>query len=152
MSAPDALGEVWRTYQITVDCLNVAMYDIKRGRIDSLQDTGFIDKPVDIVRDNIQASQKAVNDHTILSMWAVLEREMIAVLESESCKMLDASPSVFNEALLRKIKASIEYWRVNEMIDLFKQVLPIELIGYTKSNFTAIGWRTEIQRSRHRQK
>jgi hypothetical protein len=107
------------------------MHDIKRGRLDSLQDTGFIDNPIDIVRDNIQASRKAVNDHTILSMWAVFEREMVAVLESESRKMLDASPSAFNQALFLKVEASIEYWRVSEMIDLFKQALPIELIGYT---------------------
>lgn len=105
MSEPDAIGEIWRTYQVTVDCLKVTLRDIKHGRLDSLQDTDFVDNPIDIIRRNIQASRETVDDHTILAMWAVFEREMVAVLESESRKMLDASPSAFNEALFRKVEA-----------------------------------------------
>lgn len=134
MSAPDAIGEIWRTYQVTVDCLEVALDDIKLGRIDSLQGTGFMDTPIDVVRRDIRASRETLNDHTILSMWAVFEREMVAMLESETRNMLNESPhySTFNKALLDKIEAGIEYWRADEMIDLFKPALPIELIGYSK--------------------
>jgi hypothetical protein len=92
-----------------------------------------MDTPVDAVRRNIQASRETVDDHTILAMWAVFEREMIAVLESEAHKMLGTSPpSVFNKALLGKIEAGIERWRSDDMIDLFTPVFPVELIGYTK--------------------
>jgi hypothetical protein len=132
MSAPDGLGEVWRTYQVTVDCLKVTLHSIKRKRLDALQDTGFVDNSVDVVRNNIQISREAVNDHTILSMWAVFEREMVAILESESRKLLGETPCPFSEALFRKVEAGIEYWRVSEMIDLFKPVLAVELVGYTK--------------------
>lgn len=132
MSALDAIAEIWRTYQITLDCLEATLFDIKRGRFDSLQGTGFMDTPIDAVRRNIQTSREVVNDHTILALWTVFEREMVSVLESESRKMLGASPCAFNEALFHKIEASIEYWRVSEMIDLFKPVLAIKLIGYAK--------------------
>lgn len=122
MSVPDAIGEIWRTYQVTVDCLKVTKNDIKHGRIKSLQDTGFMDTPIDAVQRNIQACRETVDDHTILAMWAVFEREMVAMVESESRKMLDASPSAFNEALFRKVEAGIEYWRSDDMINLFKPV------------------------------
>lgn len=131
MSVPDAIGEIWRTYQVTVDCLKVTLRDIKDGRLDSLQDTDFVDNPIDVIRRNIQASRETVDDHTILAMWAVFEREMVAVLESESRKMLDASPSAFNEALFRKVEAGIEHWRIDDKIDLFKPVLPVKLFELT---------------------
>jgi len=132
MSVPDAIAEIWRTYQVTLDCLEVALLEKKRGRIDSLQGTGFMDMPIDVVRRDIQTSRDVVNDHAILSMWTVFEREMVAVLESESRKMLDTPSSAFNQAICRKVEAGIEYWRVSEMIDLFKPLLAIELIGYMK--------------------
>lgn len=134
MSAPNAILEIWLTYQVTVDCLEVALDDIRIGRIDSLQGTGFMDMPIDVVRRNIQTSRETLNDHTILAMWAVFEREMVAVLESETRNMLNEfqHASAIKEALLDKIERGIEYWRADEMIDLFKPILPIELIGYAK--------------------
>ena len=132
MSTPDAIGEVWHTYQVTVNCLEVTLDDLRLGRMDSLQGTGFMDIPIDAVRRNIQASRETLDDHTILAMWAVFEQEMIAILEIEAHKMLGIAPSAFNQALLNKIEAGIERWRSDEMIDLFKPLFPVELIAYTK--------------------
>ena len=120
--APDAIGEIWLTYQVMADCLEVALDNLRLGRIDSLQGTGFMDTPIDAVRRNIQISQETLNDHTILAMWAVFERVLIAVLESEAHKILGTSPSAFNKALLGKIEEGIECWRNDDMIDLFKPV------------------------------
>lgn len=120
--APDAIGEIWLTYQVMADCLEVALDDLRLGRIDSLQGTGFMDTPMMLFGANIQISRETLNDHTILAMWAVFEREMIAVLESEAHKILGTSPSAFNKALLGKIEVGIERWRSDDMIDLFKPV------------------------------
>ena len=68
------------------DCLEVALDNLRLGRIDSLQGTGFMDTPIDAVRRNIQISRETLNAHTILAMWAVFEREMIAVLEPKPTK------------------------------------------------------------------
>lgn len=120
--APDAIGEIWLTYQVMADCLEVVLDDLRPGRIDSLQGTSFMDTPMILFGANIQISRETLNDHTILAMWAVFEREMIAVLESEAHKILGTSPSAFNKALLGKIEVGIERWRSDDMIDLFKPV------------------------------
>jgi hypothetical protein len=132
MSTPDAIGEVWHTYQVTVNCLEVTLDDLRLGRMDSLQGTGFMDIPIDAVRRNIQASRETLDDHTILAMWAVFEQEMIAILEIEAHKMLGIAPSAFNQAVLSKIEAGIGRWQGDEMIDLFKPLFSVELIAYTK--------------------
>lgn len=132
MSAPDAIGEIWRTYQVTLDCLKVTEKNITLGQIESLKKTSFMAVPKEVAQRNIHASRETVDDHTILAMWAVFEREMVTVLEFEARKILGVSPSAFNKAVSNKIEAGIEYWRIEDKIDLFKPVMPIELIGYTK--------------------
>jgi len=82
------------------DCLEVALDNLRLGRIDSLQGTGFMDTPIDAVRRNIQISQETLNDHTILAIWAVFERVLIAGVGVRSPQNTGHIPIRFQQGVI----------------------------------------------------
>jgi len=65
-------------------------------------------------------------------MWAVFERKLFDYLRRESGAAFSARPSPVNARMRTKIEDDIEFWRIDEVLDIFKTVVSSDLIGQAK--------------------
>lgn len=132
MSGTEALDEVWQSYQTTVDCLKVTMRGISRGAVDVLEKTSFLNSPVGEVEQKIKMSRDTADDHVIVSLWTVFERALVTYLQSENRRMLVQPLTRITQGVYQKIDDELEYWRTEDVLDIFKVAIDPNLIGNAK--------------------
>jgi hypothetical protein len=132
MSATNHLLDIWRTYNVTVECLKVTQRSVYKGDLNALEKTSFITSTVDAAKKDIQESRSNVDDYVILSLWAAFERHLFSCIARESERMLSINPSIFTQKVLEEIEGKLEYWRVDDALDIFKVVIDAEVIGQAK--------------------
>lgn len=126
------LDHIWQTYQVTRDCLKVAQRSVSKKDLRLLNKTKFISMSEEQAEDWISKSRNDSDDFIILSLWAVFERIMIGYLQEQGKKILDNPPSNFNKKVYDKIEFEIEYWRMDDILDIFKGPIDSHLIGNVK--------------------
>jgi hypothetical protein len=132
MSETKALDDIWESYQTTLDCLQVASREISKGTLDALEKTGFLNTPVDVARQKIQTSRDTADDHVILSLWAVFERSLVAHLQNENRRLLSEPTTNLTRNIHQKIDEELEYWRTEDVLNIFKAAINPDLIGQAK--------------------
>ncbi|MGZ8245612.1 hypothetical protein [Methylomagnum sp.] len=132
MSGHSSIDEIWQSYQVSLDCLKIATRSIDRNQAELLKKTNFLGHSIPEARLLIDVSRSNANDYVILSMWAIFERHLLHFLACESQKMLDLNPSKFNLSVHHKIEADLEFWRIDEVLDVFKAMVSPDLIGQAK--------------------
>lgn len=132
MSASNTIDEIWRSYQITLDCLKIANRSIVNNDIGSLEKTGFIGSPHDEAKRQIMQSRSNADDYVILSLWASFERTLLSYVQSESNRILTEPTTNFTYSVHQKIDNEIEYWRVDDILNIFKTIISPDLIGQAK--------------------
>lgn len=134
--AIDAIEQVCRTWSMTQDALQVAAHQAKQpnrqGGSNVLANTLFEERGQQELKADIAVCKQAAEDFAILSMWAIFERRLIARLEDECRKMTIAPPDEFNQRVLGKVVEAVEYWRIDEALDLIKPLVGSNLAGQTK--------------------
>jgi hypothetical protein len=123
---------IWQTYQVTCDCLKVAQRSVLKKDLRLLSKTQLITMSEEQAGDWISKSRSDSSDYIILSLWAVFERIMIGYLQEQGKKILDDPPSGFNKKVYDKIESEIEYWRIGDILDIFKGAIDSHLIGNVK--------------------
>jgi hypothetical protein len=119
MNYSQPLDEIWDSYRLTMECLKVAQRAIKLNHIDSLKGTSFADAPRGEIA-AIKISLDNASDHAILGMWAVFERALFDYLVLHHLKQIDSpSLSVLAQKVYEKIENDIEYWRIDEVLDIY---------------------------------
>ncbi len=69
MKSSEALDEIWRIYQVTVDCLRVAARTVgRKDRSLLLRDTRLASLPDDVARGQIASGRLEVDDYLLLSL------------------------------------------------------------------------------------
>jgi len=132
MSPNNILDQIWETYQITIDCLKIASRCVDSGEYTLLKRTNFIGISPTEAGKGISTSRSEGDDYIILSLWAAFERQVYSCLQKECEKILDGNGSNFNKSVRRKIDEEIEYWRIDDILDLFKFIVSSDLIGNAK--------------------
>lgn len=132
MRGRKSIDEIWLSYQVALDSLRIATRSIDRNHIELLKNTNFLGSTIPEARTLIDDSRSNANEYVILSMWAVFERKLFHWLHSESQKILDLNPSEFNTQVHQKIESDLEFWRIDEILDIFKSVVNPDLIGQAK--------------------
>ena len=132
MNTIAVLDELWHTYLVTIDCLQIARRSVKRKDIASIQGTEFMEAPQDAAMLQITACRKSTEDYFVLAFWASFERNLLDFLKIECRKIMGTQPSAFNQKLHRKIEDQLEYWRSDEILDIFKMLVDSNLIGQAK--------------------
>jgi len=123
MTALNAINEVWNSYQTTIECLKVVARVVKRKDISVLDKTNFIGAPVEEAASRISSSTEHADDYVILALWTLFERYLFLHVQKESKRMLQVSTTRFTQETQQKIENELEYWRVDEVLDLFKTVI-----------------------------
>lgn len=137
--AIEAIEQVSRTWLLTKDALAVVRREVIKqskgitGGQRLLARTGFEEMPLTDAQDDLGNCQQANEDFAILSMWAIFERRLFSRLEEECQKMQGTRPSEFNNAVFKKIYETVEYWRIDDAIDLIKPLVGSDLAGQAKN-------------------
>lgn len=132
MYPPDVLNEVWQSYKTTIESLNAVGHNISKGNLEGLGKTGFAHDSKAEAIGKIDKSKKNADDYVILSLWSVFERILFQYLQNEGKRMLDNHADDFTLAVYEKFDKESEYWRVDEILNLFKTLIDSELIGNAK--------------------
>lgn len=132
MNSANLLDEVWETYQTTKDCLKVASRSIDKSELHLLKSTNFINLSSNEAVPLIEKSRVNADDYVILYLWAVFERQLYEYLQNECRKILDNDGSNFNKHVHKKIDTDIEYWKIDDTLDVFKAIVEPNLLGNAK--------------------
>jgi len=132
MKSANILDPVWESYQTMTDCLKVASKNIEKNELHLMDRTGFVSRSVDEAKVMIKDSRDNADDFVIVSLWAVFERKILEYLQIEGRKILQKAPTVFNTQVHSKIENEMEYWKIDDILDLFKAFVDPNLIGNAK--------------------
>jgi hypothetical protein len=132
MKSANVLDPVWESYQIAIDCIKVASRSIEKSELHLMNRTRFAGSSLDEARTMIRDSRENIDDSVIVSLWAIFERKMIEYLQIEGRKLLQKTPTVFNIEVHGKIENEMEYWKSDDILDLFKSIVNPDLIGNAK--------------------
>lgn len=132
MASENPLESIWETYVVTRDCLKIAQRAIRRGHGGLLQNTEFMgDSPKD-AGIQIRESRRRADESAILSLWVVFERTLIALLQEKGRKLLEVQPVSLAQPLYEKYEIDVEYWRIDDSLNLLKGEVNQDLIGWVK--------------------
>lgn len=132
MKAIETLDDIWRTYEVTVDCLKIASRSVDLNALNTLKKTSFVTSTKDEAKKNIDESRANADDYVILSLWTVFERNLFACLLWESKRIISNSQHSFTQKVYQKIDDELEYWRIDDALDIFKTVIDPQIIGQAK--------------------
>lgn len=132
MSSINVLEPIWESYLTTIDCLKVASRGIENNELYLMKKTGFVGSAVDEAKAMIRDSREKADDFVIVSLWAIFERKLLEYLQLEGRKLLKKMPTSFNTQVHQKIENEMEYWKSNDILDLFKSIVNSDLIGNAK--------------------
>lgn len=135
MRSSNILDPIWLSYKTTQDCLKVARRSLERGDSRLIEKTVFVGDSIDSATSMIEECSENANDFVIVSLWAVFERKLIDYLKyAGRGASQSAPPSMFRQQVNKKIESNIEYWKTDEILDIFKAVVDDNaLIGDAKN-------------------
>lgn len=136
--ASDSIERAAQTWLRTKDALAIVrreVYNQKKGKNSGalLAHSSFYELSTDEAQEHLENCQQANSEFAILAMWAIFERQLFARLEHECRKMQGNSPTELNSAVFKKIIDAIEYWRIDDALDLVKPLVGSTLAGDTKN-------------------
>jgi hypothetical protein len=132
MSGSEAIEAVWKNYQTTLDCLKIAQRGIAQDDASMTRSTGFYGREQDEAERRIAAIRKDAEDYIIVSLWTAFERSLFAYLIEQSNRMLGAASGTFTSKVHQKIAGEVEYWHMEDALDLFKALVNANQIGEAK--------------------
>jgi hypothetical protein len=133
MASDNPLEPIWRTYQVTRDCLKIAQRTVQRADTRLLRGTDFMGDLSQASTERIQRSRNESDDFVILSLWVAFERIVLSFLREKGRGLLTVQPPSLARELYRKFESDIEYGKVEDLLGLFKQDIDAHLIGALKN-------------------
>ncbi len=125
----DDLEELSRLYVATKDSFRVAQRILRaEDNLSYVKNTHFVNNEREMSRRELSDAQQKIDDLFVLRMWASFERWLInRFLEyvGEECQN---SEYAYKEYLSKQI----EYFRIDELLDLLKNRHDPELVGQLK--------------------
>lgn len=133
MSSDSPLEPVWRTYQITRDCLKIAQRTVRTADARLLGGTDFLGDSLVGSTERIQRSRDESDDFVILSLWVAFERTVLSFLREKGRGLLMVHPASLAGELYGKFENDVEYWKSDDVLDLFSKDIDAQLIGDAKN-------------------
>lgn len=131
-TSANPLRTIWETYSITKDCIRVTSRVHKRQDFRLLTNTEFVLLEESEAQVLTKKCQEDAEAYAIIAFWAVFERFLINYLQEKWARVEDEPPEAFSIPFAEKLEVAIEYWRPDEILDLFKGIVDPRLIGMAK--------------------
>ena len=132
MSFKTPLDQIWESYLVMCDCLKIAQRGVAKKNMRLLNKTNFWSSSEEDARDQIKKGRSDANDYAILSLWAAFERIIVEYLQIQTRKILDNPPTQFSQSVQQKIEKEVEYWKSDDILNMFKVLTDSDLIGQAK--------------------
>ncbi len=97
-----------------------------------MKGTMFLVSSIDEATERIKKSRKDADDFFVLSLWVTFERFLINYIRGKAEKLKDIVPQDIGVKLHKKLDRELEYWRIDEVLDLLKGPLDGTLVGQAK--------------------
>ena len=128
MSFDTPFYHIWKSYETMRECLKIAQKGISKNDVSLLKKTPFLGQSEKKSINQIKDIKVDIDDYVILSLWASFERFVIDYIE----KQVSTPSSAFGRQLYEAISKNIEYWKIDEILDVLKVLIDPDLIGQAK--------------------
>ncbi len=133
MSSDLPLDEIWKVYEVTKDCLKVTARVLRSGSERFVRRTGFVGSTTDEVEKWIENSQDETDSSIVVLLWAQFERSIVNFVQTKIIKLLEEEPKDLAKDLHDKIRSDVEYWKIDDILDLLKGIVDPNLLGIAKN-------------------
>lgn len=133
MTSANPLQVIWHQHGIMQDCLEIAERAIRKTDVRLLMDTRFVGESLADTRQQINESRGNADDLVIVALWAAFERFLLVYLQEKGRAILDASPPSLANRLYAKYEREVEYWKTEDVLDVFKGEIDGALLGDAKN-------------------
>jgi len=133
MSSSNPLEPVYKAYVVSSDCFKVTQRAVGQQRAEFVQRTQFHGTSREDAEAAITNATKQASDLVILALFATFERFVIEHLQETAHQLLgNGHPPEYAKRLAEKFETAVEYWKFEEVLDLFKDEIDPVLIGDAK--------------------
>jgi hypothetical protein len=134
MNADDnPLDFVWATFKTTRDCLKVADKVRTQANVNWLQKTDFIFLSETEASERLKTCHDESENFAILLFWAVFERFIIDYLREKGKPLMEIEPNALSGPFYQQFESTVEYWRIEDILDIFKSIVDPNLLGNAKN-------------------
>ena len=126
------MSRVFAAYQRVRDCLTIAIRAIAVDGSRLIDGTEFVGRPAAQSKALIEETIATIDDLALVGMWAFFEREVIEYVQDRTAALQAADPQEFARPLHDKVRAEIERWRLDDLLDLFKGLVDPNQVGRAK--------------------
>jgi hypothetical protein len=140
MTYDNRLDPVWRQYEVAKDCMRIARKTLEAGHELFLRGTEFAGASYQEAADWIGRSQNELDDFVVLSLWVVFERSVVSLLQDKGRKLLEVRPASLARTLYNKYETDVEYWKIEDSLNLLKGQIDADLIGRAKQTKQYRDW------------
>ncbi len=132
MSFSNPLEPIYRAYVVSSDCFKVVRRTVGRRQPALVQRTQFHGASEEAAKTAIEEAAKQASDLAILALFATFERFVIEHLQAAHRLLGDGHPAEYSARLAKKFEDEVEYWRFDEVLELFKGEISPALLGNAK--------------------
>lgn len=124
------LDSVWRMYETTKGCFKVTKRAHAKKDIALLSKTTLILDNYQLDTQLIKSSEEELHNLLILTLWATFERCLIEYLQEKGAVLGSTRPLSLAPNLQDKYDLSVESWKQDDILKLFKDIVNENLRGY----------------------
>lgn len=132
MTSNNPLVPIYRAFEVASDCFKVAQRTIDNQHAELIVRTQFVGATPEQANSALQSAVEQASDLAILALFATFERAVIEHLQTANQLLAAGHPEQYSSMLAIKFKSVVEYWRIDEILDLFKGEVDGDLIGRAK--------------------
>ena len=139
------LDEVWEWYEAARDSLRIV-----RSLLETQPDaippslaagTVFETQPRSEVLQRLRQAEQELDDLTIVALWASFEQQVLDHLEQAVQRTLKQKRrDRLQQRILQERLAKPRYWRFEEVLDLYKEIIDPQLVGDVKQVLQYRNW------------
>jgi len=134
------LVPVWKAYQVSVECFDIAHQTIKQNKTELFTDSDWPSQPN--AKQYIVEARQESNDLFVVGLWATFERFVISYLQEKGAVLQNISPIALANPVYEQFKREVEFWKSDDILNLLKEIPSINshLIGQAKTILRYRNW------------
>ncbi|MCP3020392.1 hypothetical protein [Cupriavidus basilensis] len=132
MSSDNPLEPVYKAFLVSRDSFKVAMRTVREQHEPFIRRTQFVGATPEEAQAALEQASQQASDLAVLALFATFERYVIEHLQTANERLAAGHPTEYSRKLAEKFKAEVEYWRFEEILDLFKPELDADQVGQVK--------------------
>jgi hypothetical protein len=132
MTFSNPLSPIYDSFEVARECFKVARRTIDSQIAELIHRTPFVGATPQAAASAIDGAQQQAFDLAILALWSTFERHVIEHLQTGSELLAKGHPEQYSVKLANKFRNEVEFWKIDDILDLFKAEVDPALIGQAK--------------------